>query len=65
MPYYTKDGDFFKCRSCHTNDSILRNYSPTEVFSRVVGYIRPVSQWNKGKVAEFKDRVNFNIKEGM
>lgn len=27
-----------------------------EVFSRVVGYIRPVHQWNKGKQAEFKDR---------
>ncbi len=32
-----------------------------EVFSRVVGYIRPVSQWNEGKEAEFKDRKNFEI----
>ena len=31
-----------------------------EVFSRVVGYMRPVDQWNKGKKAEFKDRVEFN-----
>ena len=31
----------------------------TEVYSRVVGYYRPVQQWNKGKQAEFKDRVNF------
>jgi len=30
-----------------------------EVYSRVVGYLRPVAQWNKGKKAEFKDRVNF------
>jgi len=30
-----------------------------EVYSRVVGYIRPVSQWNKGKQSEFKDRVTF------
>lgn len=29
---------------------------PTEIYSRVVGYYRPVSQWNKGKVAEFKER---------
>jgi anaerobic ribonucleoside-triphosphate reductase len=27
-----------------------------EVYSRVVGYYRPVSGWNKGKREEFKDR---------
>lgn len=30
-----------------------------EVFSRVVGYMRPVDQWNKGKREEFSDRVEF------
>jgi ribonucleoside-triphosphate reductase len=30
-----------------------------EVFSRVVGYLRPVAQWNKGKKAEWADRVVF------
>lgn len=30
-----------------------------EVYSRVVGYIRPVSQWNVGKQAEFNDRKLF------
>lgn len=30
-----------------------------EVFARVVGYIRPVQNWNKGKQEEFKDRVTF------
>ena len=30
-----------------------------EVYSRVVGYLRPVRQWNKGKKAEWKDRVDF------
>lgn len=29
---------------------------PCEIYSRVVGYIRPVNQWNKGKQAEFGDR---------
>jgi anaerobic ribonucleoside-triphosphate reductase len=29
---------------------------PVEVFSRVVGYYRPVSQWNKGKKEEFNQR---------
>ena len=32
-----------------------------EVYSRVVGYIRPVAQWNEGKQAEYQDRVEFNI----
>ena len=29
---------------------------PTEIYSRVVGYFRPVNQWNEGKQAEFSDR---------
>lgn len=30
-----------------------------EVFSRVVGYFRPVNMWNDGKREEFKDRLEF------
>ena len=30
-----------------------------EVYSRVVGYIRPVEQWHDGKQAEFSDRKKF------
>lgn len=33
--------------------------SRPEIFSRIVGYLRPVSQWNKGKKAEWADRVAF------
>jgi len=33
----------------------------TEVYSRVVGYYRPVSEWNKGKRAEFADRQPFDL----
>jgi ribonucleoside-triphosphate reductase len=36
--------------------------SPTEIFSRVVGYYRPVSKFNIGKVEEFKDRKYSNLK---
>ncbi|MBN1189424.1 MAG: ribonucleoside triphosphate reductase [Dehalococcoidales bacterium] len=32
----------------------------SEIYSRVVGYFRPVSQWNEGKVEEFKDRKVFS-----
>jgi len=34
---------------------------PCEVYSRVVGYLRPVKQWNLGKQAEFRDRKVFKI----
>jgi len=32
---------------------------PTEVYSRVCGYLRPVKNWNPGKVAEYSERVPF------
>jgi anaerobic ribonucleoside-triphosphate reductase len=50
---------FYKCEDCYEGDPMLRNFRETEVYSRVVGYIRPVSQWNNGKKAEYKDRVVF------
>jgi hypothetical protein len=33
----------------------------TEVYSRVVGYHRPVKNWNKGKQEEFKGRREFVV----
>jgi len=30
------------------------------IYSRVVGYLSPVNQWNKGKAAEYKDRKTFD-----
>lgn len=35
----------------------------TEVYSRVVGYLRPVQQWNNGKQTEFALRTTLNIPE--
>lgn len=37
---------------------------PTEVYSRVVGYFRPVQNWNAGKKEEFGDRKTYVIDEG-
>ena len=34
-----------------------------ERYSRVVGYFRPVDQWNRGKQAEFDDRKTIDSKE--
>ena len=47
-------GEHFTCPECG---------SACEVYSRVVGYIRPVNQWNKGKQKEFSDRKTFLIQE--
>ena len=36
---------------------------PCEVYSRIVGYYRPIQSWNKGKEEEYKDRTNYNSPE--
>ncbi|ADU61988.1 MAG: ribonucleoside triphosphate reductase [Pseudodesulfovibrio sp.] len=44
-------GEHFTCPTCDRD---------TEVYTRVVGYYRPVGRWNKGKQEEYKDRVEFS-----
>ena len=34
-----------------------------EVYSRIVGYLRPISNWNPGKVEEMRARKEFVINE--
>lgn len=36
---------------------------PVECYSRVVGYLRPVSAWNPGKEEEWKDRVPYRLEQ--
>ena len=38
---------------------------PTEVYSRITGYYRPVKNWNDGKVQEFHDRKTYDITGNM
>ena len=59
MEYNVNDTLYHKCAECYKKDAVLRNYRSTEVYSRVVGYIRPVSQWNKGKQAEYANRKEY------
>jgi len=40
-------GEVHECPKCGKN---------CEVYSRIVGYLRPLEQWNKGKKSEFADR---------
>lgn len=49
----------YKCDDCHANNPSLTNFRKCEVYSRVVGYIRPVNQWNKGKKEEYLNRKTF------
>ena len=37
----------------------------TEVYSRIVGYFRPVANWNIGKKEEFKDRVEYEGEKSL
>lgn len=60
-----EDRYYFKCNSCFKKDKTLRNYQNCEVYSRAVGYLRPVQQWNAGKKEEFKTRKLFTNTEGM
>jgi len=60
--YWNIDGeDFIKCQPCFDKDPILRNFRRCEVYSRVVGYLRPVTQWNPGKKEEYSQRKNFRL----
>jgi len=65
LPYFTFTPTF---SICPTHGYIAGEHQkcpkcgePCEVYSRVVGYLRPVSQWNKGKKEEFKIRKTFEV----
>jgi len=60
LPYFTITPTFSVCPSCGYIDG-EKEFCPKcaqkcEVYSRVVGYLRPVAQWNDGKQEEFKMR---------
>jgi ribonucleoside-triphosphate reductase len=41
-------------------DKKTKGRTRCEVYSRVVGFLSPLSQWNRGKKEEYKDRVTFD-----
>lgn len=61
MPYQVGEETFMKCKDCHQKDPVLRNFQKTEVYSRIVGYIRPIQQWNAGKTEEYGDRKEYVV----
>ena len=65
LPYYTLsptysickshgylEGEHFTCPHCG---------QPSEVYSRITGYYRPVQNWNVGKSQEYKERKEYNL----
>ncbi|ACR79250.1 ribonucleoside triphosphate reductase [Kosmotoga olearia] len=65
IPYFTISPTYSICR----NHGYIKGeeYScpicgqPTEVYSRITGYYRPVQHWNIGKQEEFKSRKEFRV----
>lgn len=63
LPYFSITPTFSVCMS----HGYIRGEAPqcpqcgngTEVYSRIVGYLRPVRTWNDGKQQEFKDRTPY------
>lgn len=65
LPYFTLTPTFSICpthgylvgehKACPTCEATC------EVWSRIVGYFRPVSEWNTGEKAEYVDRLEYNI----
>lgn len=51
----------FKCNACFEKNPGLINFRKCEVYSRVVGYLRPVKQWNVGKIREYKERKEYKF----
>jgi anaerobic ribonucleoside-triphosphate reductase len=68
LPYFTLSPTFSVCPS----HGYLMGEQPvcpdcsseTEIYSRIVGYLRPVSQWNEGKLSEFHKRNTYTIGTG-
>lgn len=69
LPYYTITPTFSICmeheylRGAHFKCPLCGK--PAEVYSRIVGYFRPVQNWHVGKQEEFYDRLEYDEKVSM
>jgi ribonucleoside-triphosphate reductase len=65
LPYFTVTPTFSVCQNCGRLKGKVEQCPKcgreTEIYSRIVGYLRPISRWNKGKAQEFKERETFEI----
>jgi ribonucleoside-triphosphate reductase (formate) len=60
LPYFTISPTFSVCEThgylAGEQHTCPHCQKPCEVYSRIVGYLRPINQWNKGKRAEYDNR---------
>ncbi|WP_353683309.1 ribonucleoside triphosphate reductase [Thermodesulfovibrio sp. 3907-1M] len=65
LPYISITPTFSICNECGyiegEHKSCPKCGKATEVYSRVVGYLRPVDNWNDGKKEEFRERRYLQI----
>ena len=65
LPYYTISPTYSVCPSCGYLSGEQATCPTcglgTEVYSRITGYYRPVKNWNDGKLAEFNDRLTYDM----
>jgi len=65
LPYFSITPTFSVCPECGYLSGEVKVcptcQSECEVYSRIVGYLRPVQQWNKGKVAEYEIRKSLRM----
>ncbi len=69
LPYFTLTPTFSVCGAHGYLNGEVRVcpqcQSETEVYSRVVGYYRPVKFWNKGKAEEFSHRRAYDVNASL
>ncbi|MBE5882313.1 MAG: ribonucleoside triphosphate reductase [Lachnospiraceae bacterium] len=65
LPYYTLSPTYSICREHGYLAGEVKVCphcgKPTEVYSRITGYYRPVQNWNDGKLQEYQNRTEYDI----
>ena len=65
LPYYTISPTYSVCKEhgylAGEQKVCPHCGKPTEVYSRITGYYRPVQNWNEGKLQEYKDRKLYDV----
>ncbi len=65
LPYYTMSPTYSICSAHGYLAGEVKACpvcgGPTETYSRITGYYRPIKNWNDGKSQEFKDRQTYDI----
>ncbi len=69
LPYYTLSPTYSICKEhgylAGETTTCPHCGAPTEVYSRITGYYRPVQNWNEGKSQEYKNRKMYDIEHSI